>query len=122
MNEDEKSNTIKSEWALLMNSFIDENDKTDIKIKNISNPAIYNGDDAKALSLMKHQLHQQIEVIKSQIEETSQIIENLKLVGSDTDYLNTYLDDLNKQGETVSLQIHEIDQKIKKMRRPDRSA
>ncbi len=126
MNEDEKSNTIKSEWALLLNSFIDENEKTDVKTKDLPNNAIYNDDYAKqlskTLSLAKHQLHQKIEDIKAQIDETGQIIENLKLVGSDTDGLNSALDDLHKQGETVSLEIQEIDHKIKKIRRPDQSA
>ncbi len=126
MNEDEKSNTIKSEWALLLNSFIDENEKTDVKTKDLLNHAINNDDYAKqlskTLSLAKHQLHQKIEDIKAQIDETGQIIENLKLVGSDTDCLNSALDDLHKQGEIVSLEIQEIDYKIKKIRRPDQSA
>ncbi len=126
MNEDEKSNTIKSEWALLLNSFIDENEKTDVKTKDLTNHAIYNDDYAKqlskTLSLAKHQMHQKIEDIKAQIDETAQIIENLKLVGSDPDGLNTALDDLHKQGEMVSLEIQEIDYKIKKIRRPDQSA
>ncbi len=121
MNEDEKSNTIKSEWALLLNSFIDENEKTDVKTKDLPNNAIYNDDYAKqlskTLSLAKHQLHQKIEEIKAQIDETTQIIENLKLVGSDTDGLDKALDDLHKQGEIVSLEIQEIDHKIKKIRR-----
>lgn len=122
MNEDEKSNTIKSEWALLLNSFIDENEKTDIKTKDLPNYVIYNDDYAKTLSLAKHQLHQKIEDIKAQIDEISQIIENLKLVGSDTEGLNTALDDLHRQGEEVSLEIQDIDHKIKKIRHSDRSA
>ena len=50
MNEDEKSNTIKSEWALLLNSFIDENEKTDVKTKDLLNHAINNDDYAKQRS------------------------------------------------------------------------
>ena len=122
MNEDEKSNTIKSEWALLLNSFIDENEKTDLKVKDLPIHAIQNDDYAKNLSLTKHHLYQKIEEIKAQIDETTQIIENLKLVGSDTDGLDKTLDGLHNQGEVVSLEIQEIDQKIKKIRRPDQSA
>ena len=121
MNEDDKSNTIRSEWTLLLNSFIDDNEKVDQKghqkLKEASQPAFHNDDYAKNLSLTKHHLYQKIEEIKAQIDETTQIIENLKLVGSDTDGLDKALDDLHKQGEIVSLEIQEIDHKIKKIRR-----
>ena len=125
MNEDDKSNTIKSEWTLLLNSFIDEDEKVgkkdSQKLKEHSQPVFRSEDYAKNLSLNKHHLYQKIEDIKAQIEEISQIIENLKLVGSSTDDLNLDLDRLHQEGEATSLEIHEIENKIKKIRHPEQS-
>ena len=126
MNEDDKSNTIRSEWTLLLNSFIDDNDKVEKKdsqkLKELSQTMFHSEDYAKNLSSNKHHLYQKIEDIKARIDETTQIIENLKLVGSSTDDLNLDLDKLHQQGEITSLEIHEIENKIKKIRYPDQLA
>ncbi len=126
MNEDDKSNTIRSEWTLLLNSFVNDNEKVEKKdsqkLKELFQSVSHSDDYAKNLSLNKHHFYQKIEDIKVQIDEITQIIENLKLVGSSTDDLNLELDRLNHQGETISLEIHDIESKIKKIRHPDQLA
>ncbi|AZZ37989.1 hypothetical protein CIK05_14650 [Bdellovibrio sp. qaytius] len=123
MNDDSHSSNVpksslKSEWTLLLEAFEEE----DIpKIKELKampreflNEAVQQ--TMRELSDQKHTLFQQIEAVKSQIEETHVVIENLELVGSATDDAHERIADLHDQGKSLTETIDVLDEKIKKVR------
>ena len=69
----------------------------------------------KDLSQQRKILNQKIETINLQIDKLSGIIENLKLVGSETSEFHDEIDLLHLQGEKISSQIYSVEQKIAKI-------
>ena len=118
MNDDGSHNsqksTLKSEWTLLLDSFIEEENPKATVIQGL--PQEFIQETMRELSEQKHSLFQQIEDVKAQIEETHVVIENLQLVGSDTDSAHDRIADLHEQGATLTETIHTLDKKIKKVR------
>jgi len=118
MNEDSSRKTLKSEWSLLVESFIDDSEldvkKKKLKLKGLSLDFVV--DQIKDLSALKKSLYQKIEKIKEQIESSQIILENLELVGSDTTEIILQIDQLHVEGEKLSADLLRLDQKLKKMR------
>ena len=118
MNEDSSRKTLKSEWSLLVESFIDDSEldvkKKKLKLKGLSLDFVV--DQIKDLSALKKSLYQKIEKIKEQIESSQIILENLELVGSDTTEIVLQIDQLHVEGEKLSADLLRLDQKLKKMR------
>lgn len=69
----------------------------------------------KNLSQQRMVLNQRIEFIKAKIEKFVSIIENLKLVGSDTEDLQLQIQDLHVQGEKASSEMQATEKKISKI-------
>lgn len=118
MNDDGSHNspkgTLKSEWALLLESFVEEDIPQTKIIQGLPQEFIH--ETMRDLSEQKQFLFQQIEDVKAQIEETQVVIENLQLVGSDTQDAHDRISDLHEQGATLTESIHILDKKIKKVR------
>lgn len=118
MNDDGSHNsqkgTLKSEWTLLLDSFVEEENPKATVIQGLPQEFIH--ETMRELSVQKHSLFQQIEDVKAQIEETHVVIENLQLVGSDTQGAHDRIADLHEQGATLTETIHTLDKKIKKVR------
>lgn len=116
MSEDSSRSNLKSEWTLLIQSFIDD-EEIDLKNKRVQGLSIdFIHEQIKDLSKQKKVLFHKIESIKKEIDEAHVIIENLVLVGSDTDDIQQNIDDLNKNGETISQEIMTLEKKLKKIR------
>lgn len=118
MNDDgchnSQKGTLKSEWTLLLDSFVEEENPKATVIQGLPQEFIH--ETMRELSGQKHSLFQQIEGVKAQIEETHLVIENLQLVGSDTQGAHDRIADLHEQGATLTETIHTLDKKIKKVR------
>lgn len=118
MNDDGSHNsqkgTLKSEWTLLLDSFVEEENPKATVIQGL--PQEFIQETMRDLSEKKHSLFQQIEGVKAQIEETHVVIENLQLVGSDTQDAHDRIADLHEQGAALTETIHTLDKKIKKVR------
>ena len=109
---------LQKEWSLLVHSFLDQAPK-DKKIISKLNPQALSLDQIgivkKDLSQQRKILNQKIETINLQIDKLSGIIENLKLVGSETSEFHDEIDLLHLQGEKISSQIYSVEQKIAKI-------
>lgn len=122
MKDDFSPHGLKSEWTLLIHGFIEENTSTDKKtdyISELAKSGLKQEDiklHIKSMSQSRKLLNNQIEKIKADIEHLTGVIENLELVGSDTEGVQTQISDLNTEGEKLSNEIFDIDRKIKKMR------
>lgn len=122
MNDDGSHNsqkgTLKSEWTLLLDGFVEEENPKVAVIQGLPQEFIQEAarETMRELSEQKHTLFQQIEDVKAQIEETHVVIENLQLVGSDTEDAHDRIADLHEQGATLTETIHTLDKKIKKVR------
>lgn len=118
MNDDGSHNshkgTLKSEWTLLLDGFVEEEHPKTSVIQGL--PQEFIQETMRDLSEQKHSLFQQIEDVKAQIEENHVVIENLQLVGSDTQDAHDRIADLHEQGASLTETIDVLDKKIKKIR------
>lgn len=124
MSEDSEQNSLKTEWKLLIHSFLEETQdsseeslshlKIRIKEKKTSFTEIQK--IKKSLSTEKKLLNQKIESIKFQIDQIGSTLQNLELVGSDMTEANEKLNELVRKGEETSLQIELLDTKLRKIR------
>lgn len=124
MDEDSTKNTLKTEWKLLIHSFLE--DQNDLSEKTIFNLKIRIKDKKttqsevqkikKGLSSEKKQLNQKIEAIKGEIDAITATMQNLELVGSDTSEVTDKLNELVADGEKTSQELEQIDSKLKKIR------
>jgi len=118
MSDVSTKKTLRTEWSLLVESFIDDSElevtKNKLNLKGLSLEFVV--EQIKELSGQKKILFQKIEKIKNEIEQQQAIHENLLLVGSDTQEINFQLDKLQEQGQLISEEIQKIDEKLKKMR------
>ena len=110
--------SLKSEWTLLLEAFVEEDIPKSKEIKGLPQEFIHEAvqQTMRDLSEQKHTLFQQIEEVKAQIEETHTVIENLQLVGSDTEDAHDRIADLHEQGASLTQTIQILDNKIKKVR------
>lgn len=119
MNDDSSQSTAKStlraEWSLLLESFIEDEQTSDKKIIE-GLPLDFIQDQMRDLSEQKQYLFQQIESIKIEIDQTYSVIDNLKLVGSDTQAAYARIDELEAKGHQLTEYLGQLDQKIRKIR------
>lgn len=122
MNDDSHSSvsksSLKSEWSLLLEAFEEDNGPKIKELKGMPREFLNEAVQLtmRELSDRKHMLFQKIEAIKSEIEETHMVIENLELVGSGTEDAHNRIANLHEQGKSLTENISELDQKIKRVR------
>jgi archaellum component FlaC len=129
MNDGEsqrKNNSLRSEWSILVQSFIEDGQSTeDITDKNerLIGQLKAQGltfEDLKAyakhLSVERKSINNQIEDIKNALDSKQQTIENLILVKSDTSGVLEEIEELNDLGEQLSKKMSQIERKAKSLR------
>lgn len=118
MNDGIGPKGLRDEWSLLLHSFLGENSEDPVLIDRIQ-AGDMSADKIKLvkkeLSSRRKKMNQSIEKIKIKIEQVSNVIENLELVGSDASGLIREIDFLSNEGEKISEQVMSLDQKIKKL-------
>lgn len=67
----------------------------------------------KALSSDRRKLNQRLETVSREIEESSQRLESLKLVGGEPDETVQKINELNDLGQTLSEQLDRINERLK---------
>jgi len=67
----------------------------------------------KALSSDRRKLNQRMETLNREIEENSQRLESLKLVGGESDGTVQKINELNDLGQTLSEQLNRINERLK---------
>ncbi len=109
---------LRDEWSLLLHSFLEESSEQ-AELRNQRKSAALSDDQIKVikkeLSSKRKKMNQSIEKIKIKIEQVSNVIENLELVGSDTSGLLKEIDFLNNEGEKISEEVFGLDKKIQKL-------
>jgi hypothetical protein len=118
MKDDYSQNSLREEWSLLLQSFLeDEASQSDLvhkmRVSQLSADRVKS--IKKDLSSKRKKLNQAIEKIKIKLEQVTMVIENLKLVGSDTSGLDKEIDFLIHEGEKIFEEILKLDSKIKKI-------
>ncbi len=124
MNEDSsrvpQKHGLKNEWSLLVHSFIESSDQEKERfLEKIYNAGLTAADlksHAKIFSQTRKNLNIRIEKIKSEIDRLNSVSANLDLVGSDSESLHIQIEKLNSEGESLSLEVFEVEKKIKKIR------
>lgn len=117
---DPTQSTIRSEWALLLHSFLDE-DSSPIEILDRIqlDPDPMTLEEVKLLkkklSDERKLLNQRIEVIKAQLDKNNRVLSNLELVGSDTEEVVEDNEKLQAEGESITEKLVRLDTKIKKL-------
>lgn len=118
MKDDSSQNGLKKEWSLLIHSFL-EDDSNKLQIVDKVKSPEFSVDRIrtikKELSAQRKKMNQAIEKIKIKIDQVSTVIENLRLVGSDTRGLVKEIEFLNTEGEKISEEVLLLDQKIKRI-------
>lgn len=112
--------TIRSEWALLLHSFLDEDSNpVEIidRIRMDADPMTLDEVQSlkKKLSDERKLLNLRVEAIKEQLESNSQILANLELVGSNTEEILAENEALHAEGEEVTEKLASLGTKIKKL-------
>jgi hypothetical protein len=118
MDDDFSPSGLREEWSLLLHSFLQDDSMKVVladQVKSLEFTTDKIGALKKELSLKRKKLNQSIEKIKIKIDQVSVVIDNLQLVGSDTNGLLKEIDFLNHEGEKISEEISQLDQKIKKV-------
>lgn len=117
-SRDSKTSSLRQEWSILIQSFIEEDNLSDTPNRN--KEQILSFAEIKAysrhLSEKRKTLNKQIEEIKETIEERQVTLENLILVKSDTSDILQEIEKLNQQGETLSQELLKLDQKTRSLR------
>ena len=118
MKDDLGQSGLREEWSLLLHSFL-ENLSNNQELSEKMQSSSLSFEQVKAvkkdLSLRRKKLNQSIEKIKIKLDQVTMVIDNLKLVGSDTTGLLKEVTFLNHEGEKISEEIQILDNKIKKI-------
>lgn len=124
------SSSLKKEWSLLLQGFVEapeeENQprfKVPDKVQSFAEKCRTHGlslndleQYSKYLSQTKQKIYQHIEDIKRDIEQSLARIENLDLVGSETEHIYQEINQLNSNGEELSKEILKIEDQVKIVR------
>jgi|GEM_PF-6215455 len=109
---------LRGEWSLLLQSFLEESSESTLLVNQMKSSAL-SVDQIKIikkeLSAKRNKMNLAIEKIKIKIEQASNVIENLILVGSDPTGLSKEIDFLSQEGEKISEEVFVLDNKIKKL-------
>ncbi len=118
LEPDRETSGIGAEWKLLLQGFLGDQEETGKKVdvpmsmKELTTLK-------KSLSQKRKTANQQIERIKNEIEQHTAVIENLKLVGSDTEETEALIEELKTEGSAVSEVLNRIDQQLQRVRELD---
>lgn len=121
----EKNNSLRTEWSILIQSFVEEDSVEDTADKNqklighLKSQGLTFQDlkaYSKHLSVERKSINNQIEDIKNTIEDKHQTIENLILVKSDTSDVLAQIEELNDLGQELSKKMTQIERKSKSLR------
>jgi methyl-accepting chemotaxis protein len=118
MSTTKSTKGLRDEWSLLLHSFLDEGSEKQALIERMKASELSLDEIKlikKELSSKRKKMNQSIEKIKIKIEQVNNVIENLKLVGSDSSGLIREIDFLHNEGEKISEEVMTLDQKIKKL-------
>ena len=124
-SRNEKNNSLKSEWSILIQSFVEDDvielevDRNHKMIEQLKAQGLTFDDlktYAKYLSVERKSINNQIEDVKKSIENKHQTIENLILVHSETSGVLTEIVELNELGEKLSKNMSQIEKKSKALR------
>lgn len=119
MKDDLSQSGLREEWSLLLHSFLIENESNNQDLSEKMKSSSLSFEQVKTLkkdlSLRRKKLNQSIEKIKIKLDQVTMVIDNLKLVGSDTAGLLKEVNFLNHEGEKISEEIQTLDSKIKKI-------
>ncbi len=122
MNTTKGPKGLREEWSLLLHSFLNEDPHQQTekqKLVEKMKSAELTLDEIKIikkeLSSKRKKMNQSIEKIKIKIDQVNNVIENLRLVGSDSTGLVKEIDFLSHEGEKISEEVMDLDQKIKKL-------
>ena len=112
---DSQTGGIGAEWKLLLQGFLGDQGDT---AKDLDVPMSMKELTSlkKSLSQKRKTANQQIERIKNEIEQYTAVIENLKLVGSDTEETEAMIEELKTEGSAVSEVLSRIDQQLQRVR------
>lgn len=114
--------SLKDEWELFWASFTEEAPEqkplvltaAEIEISHLSPDEL--NDLVKKMSSYKKKIHQRIEDIQSEIDETKQKVESVMLVGGDTQDIIEDIEALEDEGFELTEEIQKIDAKLKLVR------
>lgn len=112
----DKSDSLKAEWKLLIHGFLGEADTSLDKEVSLQEVRKDLGSIKKALSLKRKKANQQIEKIKTKIEQHMTILETLKLVGSDFQETEALIEELRNEGAAASEVLGQLDQQLLRVR------
>lgn len=122
MNTTKGPKGLREEWSLLLYSFLNEDpghqtEKQKLVEKMKSSELTLDEIKIikKELSSRRKKMNQSIEKIKIKIDQVNNVIENLRLVGSDSTGLIKEIDFLSHEGEKISEEVMDLDQKIRKL-------
>lgn len=114
--------SLKDEWSLFWASFTEETSEqkpmvlttAEIEINHLSPDELK--DVVKKMSSYKKKIHQRIEDIRSEIDETKQKVESVMLVGGNTQDIIKEIEALEDEGFELTEEIQKIDAKLKLVR------
>ncbi len=106
--------SLREEWSLLVHSFLYQQPQEqklnpdDLSLEQVSLLQ-------KDLSFQRKEFNQKIELIKNQIDELHNFTESILQPGTEPFEVQQKLADLNFEGEKISLEITQIEFKIKQI-------
>lgn len=109
---------LRDEWSLLLHSFLDEGFEKQNLVEHMKSSELSLDEIKiirKELSSKRKKMNQSIEKIKIKIDQVNNVIENLRLVGSDSSGLVKEIDFLHHEGEKISEEVLDLDKKINKL-------
>jgi chromosome segregation ATPase len=115
---------LKTEWNLFWETILGEESDEEAAAKEQTKDPFVTGKletltldqikaITKALSSDRRKLNQRMETLKHQIEENSQRLESLKLVGAEPEETVQKINELNDMGQTLSEQLNRINERLK---------
>ncbi len=130
MDEDEPSskkilenpeNTLRAEWQLFWDALFGPTSQLHFEEKTQGLEQDLSLDNirliTKNLSQTRRKLNQELEKIKSEIEQKSQLLENLKVVGSPIEETLARIHELNELGQNTSQKLEDLSGRLKRARK-----
>ncbi len=110
------TNHFKIEWSLFWGGLLGDQDKAvgSDPLKALTREQV--GKLIKDLSAQRKQLHKQIESVNKEIEQNTEKLESLQLVGSQPDETIARLNQLSDIGQALGSELQTLNQKLKWVR------
>lgn len=119
--------SLKNEWSLFLQAFQSDENTQDTD-KNDPIDSHQNVDDisfeevrdlTKTLTEDRKKLNQQLEILAKELEQSSDKLENLRLVGGQEEGTLQKIHDLNDLGLSITEQLAKIDKRLRQIRAKD---